>query len=1525
MQDERVISIKQAPAQFYGEGWMGHASGTLQDMSQDQIKQGTDQDVLTYAATRESLIFLPGGYPTDHRKLPSPPVTSPTPRPTSVASRVRPAGARPYSRRSSQLRIDSTSINTNIQALVTPVPDSNARENGTHGLPTGPQTAPNQGQATLELGSGLVGRRYSNPVSRDPSFLPSVTRAPLLPIQPLAGPSPSPFAISTHPSVGDLNRDIQSRPRAASLSLNPQLKRSDDPLIIQSQFSSSHETHDTPPSPLSSLHLLPLPSSSADHYRKKPQFHEEYPYANLGSDVDKSPSNILRRLAGGDSPVDSFSQLTEEQPYLLDEDDEHGYHGSLFSLMMVHVSLLSHLAIQLKDKIPRTTHTKGGIQYDHTFTGKDIITTIHFEIHRELVLHHGLSINDRRAALHVAKSLQNQLFFSEVEWDEASKVQDNVEHVYTFVSDSIRREEDLPSGVMTILTRCYSPRCTEGVPCYSYTCPRRGALGAALDQAQEESHPVPRTWETKVGQRISDRLTNIEVRRQNTIYYLVEQTEHYVRSLEALEIAFLLPLRVNLSFIRSDFGEFISVVFERLTSLRQCHQRFIEAMHIREREQGLVVKTIGDIVFEAVVDFRALYTTYLAQYPAAEKRLKDEVDNNVDFRLFIEECSRRSAQNGMAPTVGFKDILSGPSEYLQKLQGILQAILKKTDPGNADHEALEATVEAIKSLQAAAQLATFQTAMGKGTPGKWEWHDLVSAEDRDKLSKSECKRQAIMFELIKGEMAYVQDLENIGKMKLNVIQMYIVPLRTADPPIIPPERLNRFVDDVFHNYRQIYDHHRRLLNAFLRIQEEQHPVIGSIIEPLMHAAIQFRDAYREYIPNYPIAAHRINEELEKNPAFKEYVEACIRHPDADRLDMKNFINRPIPRLLRYELLLKGILKETPEGSEDLRRIPNAIDLIKSLGKETEPGVAAAKQKVELWRIITDLVFKPGESVDLDLWDDNRSLFHAGKLFRQQESGLEWNGWAEVLVILFDNYLVVTKPKERDGVVKYHAHRRPIPLDLLTLVKTSDAPVQRNTRLLSGLRGERTPDSAENSPVTNDSRFLYPLTFHHRRTGGSYVLYAESPQARLKWKKKLDEAFALRKVIQESNRAFGIRTLGGETYFNAFTGNITCSTSFRMPDGRSFVAIGCSEGVWIGVLQSPESMRRVLQLKMVTQCAMLEEFNIFIVLADKSLFAYRIESLIPSYIQSQQNRTVHVSPQRVTGGISVQFFSVGTIQGRTLVIYMRKKGSDSQFVALEPNRDKIKEISSVNFGLGAENSEWFRFYKDFVLPSDSYNLFFLKARLVIACAKGFESVDLDNLDRRPILKSIDPRSPIAKRCETSRAIAMFRSSENEFLLCYTDFGLYVDRHGAPSREGQTIEWEGTAERVALHAPHILIFDPRFIEIRDIASGRLKQIIPGIDVRCTWDGRNANTIDATPGDLMTQDNQVHAVIVASPGKHPSNTGVQHVVALMPTLQLQRPGLIIPHQRQISFPINPSPLSPRRPPDTARFSIGTPVRRY
>lgn len=84
-------------------------------------------------------------------------------------------------------------------------------------------------------------------------------------------------------------------------------------------------------------------------------------------------------------------------------------------------------------------------------------------------------------------------------------------------------------------------------------------------------------------------------------------------------------------------------------------------------------------------------------------------------------------------------------EHLQKYPVLLDAIFHETTIGNPDADFLLKSIEAIKNLHSSAQLRTFQSAMGKGPTGKWEWHDLVSEDLRKSMTKEEAKRQAYVF------------------------------------------------------------------------------------------------------------------------------------------------------------------------------------------------------------------------------------------------------------------------------------------------------------------------------------------------------------------------------------------------------------------------------------------------------------------------------------------------------------------------------------------------------------------------------------------------------------------------------------------------------------------------------------------------------------------------------------------------------------------------------------------------------------
>ena len=423
----------------------------------------------------------------------------------------------------------------------------------------------------------------------------------------------------------------------------------------------------------------------------------------------------------------------------------------------------------------------------------------------------------------------------------------------------------------------------------------------------------------------------------------------------------------------------------------------------------------------------------------------------------------------------------------------------------------------------------------------------------------------VIWELIKGEMEYVADLEVIDNLFVNGLRV------AENGPIIDRPRLEIFLDEAFHNYRSLLEVHQRLLESLQQRQIEQHPQIYSIGDLMLDAALNWHDAYMEYVTHYPIARAKVQEEAMKNPRFEAFLEDCRKDPSVEKQDIYHFINRPVPRLLRYNLLLPEILKALKESDvsddhPDIEAIPQVIDLIKDLGRATETGVAINESKVELWTYQHSLdgsKFGPRTVKDLDLLNPTRELIHRGKVYRQPEGRM--SSWTELTVLLFDNYLVLVKPekprnskRDDDRPVRYVINRPPIPLELLSLGNFGDGPRQQRRFPI----GSSSHDT--DSPGTGDSEsnkyWPFSISFIGQdKLGGQYTLWTDTAASRTEWQQKLLHAKVLRAEVNDANKVFDMTPLSLDTFFMAqsyapvkadgdghLTGRVTCSTPFSEP-------------------------------------------------------------------------------------------------------------------------------------------------------------------------------------------------------------------------------------------------------------------------------------------------------------------------------------------------------------------------------------------
>lgn len=150
-------------------------------------------------------------------------------------------------------------------------------------------------------------------------------------------------------------------------------------------YSESRSNHFHPPDPgPSNYHAHTSSFDKKSHGRGdfeevEESQHHDYTNDFSSEDYHGQPTNLGRRnsvfvlvgRAPSDVPsVPRFSGLIRGEDHIsevYEEDEEEDAES------FINYSLLSHLAMLLRDRVPRTSHTKGSIPYPNAFTGKDIV------------------------------------------------------------------------------------------------------------------------------------------------------------------------------------------------------------------------------------------------------------------------------------------------------------------------------------------------------------------------------------------------------------------------------------------------------------------------------------------------------------------------------------------------------------------------------------------------------------------------------------------------------------------------------------------------------------------------------------------------------------------------------------------------------------------------------------------------------------------------------------------------------------------------------------------------------------------------------------------------------------------------------------------------------------------------------------------------------------------------------------------------------------------------------------------------
>jgi len=294
------------------------------------------------------------------------------------------------------------------------------------------------------------------------------------------------------------------------------------------------------------------------------------------------------------------------------------------------------------------------------------------------------------------------------------------------------------------------------------------------------------------------------------------------------------------------------------------------------------------------------------------------------------------------------------------------------------------------------------------------WSTSIGKSYVSKMTKQAIKRQEIIYEFIRTEKEYVNDLQS-------VIKYMIEPLRHGK--VIGVD--DRLINSIFGNIEEISKVNNDFYEQLRKLQKRK-PVLESMGD-VVKACVSNFTCYTKYGENQPSAKQILQVQKNKNVHLNTFFKECQNLPYFRRLPVESFLARPTTRLGRYPILIRDILKNTSKNHRDQILLKEANTIIENILKEVNAlaGKETNRLKMDQWSEL--LRFEKKNDVSSIHFDDpKREYIREGKLT------LVIHGYnnesLEVIVLLLDNSLIITYEKNNS----FHIYGKPIPINLLSI-------------------------------------------------------------------------------------------------------------------------------------------------------------------------------------------------------------------------------------------------------------------------------------------------------------------------------------------------------------------------------------------------------------------------------------------------------------------------------------------------------------
>ncbi|XP_052316027.1 rho guanine nucleotide exchange factor 17-like [Oncorhynchus keta] len=265
-------------------------------------------------------------------------------------------------------------------------------------------------------------------------------------------------------------------------------------------------------------------------------------------------------------------------------------------------------------------------------------------------------------------------------------------------------------------------------------------------------------------------------------------------------------------------------------------------------------------------------------------------------------------------------------------------------------------------------------------------------------------RRHVVMTLLDTEQSYVESLRTL-------IQGYMRPLKQPDSGSLVDPSL---VDEMFYQIPEILEHHEHFLEQVTGCISQWHDrqTVGQLLIQSFSKEI-LANIYSAYIDNFLNAKDAVRIAKEAKPAFLKFLETSMRE-NKEKQALGDLMIKPVQRIPRYELLVKDLLKHTPEEHPDHPLLLDAQRDIKRLAEKINKGRRSAEEVERETRVMQEI------EAHIEGVEHVRDILNPMRKFLRQEMVMEAKtvgGKKDRSLFLFSDLLICTTLKRKSGSLR----------------------------------------------------------------------------------------------------------------------------------------------------------------------------------------------------------------------------------------------------------------------------------------------------------------------------------------------------------------------------------------------------------------------------------------------------------------------------------------------------------------------------